>query len=133
MLENILTLSLVSNYLKEILSPQASLIIKKTIMQKSRQISLFITITLWAIIIGGISYSHVVYFPPYLSHLPESNRLITGEYGLHDENFWMLVHPLAILFTIIPLILSKIRLLPQQFIKRKFDTICASAACDINY
>jgi len=75
-------------------------------MQKSRQLSLFITITIWAIIIGGIVYSHIVYFPPYLSHLPESNNLITGEYGLHDENFWMFVHPLAILSTIITLILN---------------------------
>ena len=75
-------------------------------MQKSRQLSLFITITLWAIIAGGIAYSHIVYFPPYLSHLPESNHLITGEYGLHDENFWQLAHPLTIFFTIITLILN---------------------------
>ena len=75
-------------------------------MQQARQVSLFMTITLWAIIIGGIMYSHIVYFPPYLSHLPESNKLITGEYGLRDENFWMLVHPLAILSIIITLLLN---------------------------
>lgn len=75
-------------------------------MQKSRQISLFIAITLWAIIIGGIVYSHIVFFPPYLSHLPESSSLVTGEYGLHEENFWMLVHPLTLLFTIITLVLN---------------------------
>lgn len=75
-------------------------------MQQLRQLSLFITILLWAIIIGGISYSHIVYFPPYLSHLPESNRLITGKFGLHDENFWMLAHPLAIIFTITTLLLN---------------------------
>jgi hypothetical protein len=75
-------------------------------MQKSRELSLFITISLWAIIIGGISYSHVVYFPPYLSHLPESNHLITGEYGLHDENFWMLAHPLTVLVTLVTLTLN---------------------------
>jgi uncharacterized membrane protein YhaH (DUF805 family) len=75
-------------------------------MQQARQVSLFITITLWAIIIGGIMYSHIVYFPPYLSHLPESNKLITGEYGLQEGNFWMLVHPLAILSIIITLLLN---------------------------
>ena len=75
-------------------------------MQKARQLSLFITITIWAIMIGGVMYSHIVYFPPYLSHLPESNKLITGEYGLKDGNFWMLVHPLAILLIIITLILN---------------------------
>ena len=75
-------------------------------MQKAQQISLFTAITFWAIIVGGVMYSHIVYFPPYLSHLPESNKLITGEYGLHDGSFWMLVHPFAILSTIIALILN---------------------------
>ncbi|MBC7884912.1 MAG: DUF1772 domain-containing protein, partial [Saprospiraceae bacterium] len=29
-----------------------------------------------------------------------------GDYGLHEENFWMLVHPIAILTTILALILN---------------------------
>ena len=75
-------------------------------MQQAKQVSLFTAITCWAILIGGIMYSHIVYFPPYLSHLPESNKLITGAYGLHDENFWMLVHPFTILSVIISLLLN---------------------------
>jgi hypothetical protein len=75
-------------------------------MIKARQLSLFITIIFWATIIGGIVYSHIVYFPPYLSHLPESNKLITGEYGLKEANFWMFIHPFAILSTITTLILN---------------------------
>jgi hypothetical protein len=75
-------------------------------MTKARQLSLFTAITIWAIIIGGIMYSHIVYFPPYLSHLPESNKLITGDYGLKDGNFWMFIHPLAIATTIITLVLN---------------------------
>ena len=75
-------------------------------MQQLRQVSLFITISLWAMIIGGVLYSHIVYFPPYLSHLPESNSLITGEYGLKDQNFWMPLHPLVILSTFTSLIMN---------------------------
>jgi hypothetical protein len=75
-------------------------------MIQARQISLYMTLTFWAIIIGGVMYSHIVYFPPYLSHLPESNKLITGDYGLHDGNFWMFVHPFAIVTTIAALILN---------------------------
>ena len=75
-------------------------------MQKSRHLSLLIAIIFWAMLIGGIAYSHIVFFPAYLSHLPESTSLITGEYGLHDENFWLFVHPLAMLSTIIALILN---------------------------
>ena len=75
-------------------------------MQRPRHLSLIIAIILWAMLIGGIAYSHIVFFPAYLSHLPESTSLVTGEYGLHDENFWLFVHPLAMLFTIITLILN---------------------------
>jgi len=75
-------------------------------MIQARQISLYIALTFWAIIIGGVMYSHIVYFPPYLSHLPESNKLITGDYGLHDGNFWMLVHPFTIVTTIATLTLN---------------------------
>lgn len=75
-------------------------------MHTARQFTLIIAISLWAIIIGGIVYSHIVYFPPYLSNLPESTSLVSGEYGLHEENFWMFIHPLNILFTILALILN---------------------------
>jgi hypothetical protein len=75
-------------------------------MINARQVSLFVALTFWAIIIGGVMYSHIVYFPAYLSHLPESNQLIKGEYGLHDENFWMFVHPFAIVTTVATLILN---------------------------
>lgn len=75
-------------------------------MQQAKQLSLLIAITAWAILIGGIVYAHLVYFPPYLSHLPESNALITGPYAIRDENFWMRIHPVAILSTVIALLLN---------------------------
>ena len=75
-------------------------------MQRARQLSLFITLILWGTLIGGVMYSHLVLFPPYLSHLPESTSLINGPYGIHDENFWMLIHPVAILSIIITLVLN---------------------------
>jgi hypothetical protein len=90
-------------------------------MTQARQLSLFITIFLWAIICGGIMYSHIVYFPPYLSHLPESNSLIRGEYGLHDENFWLLIHPSAIVSTIVTLVLNWKLKTRRKFI---FTTLC---------
>ena len=57
-------------------------------------------------LIGGIVYSHIVYMPAYLGHLPVSNNLIRGDYGLKDENFWMFIHPFAILSTIVSLVLN---------------------------
>lgn len=71
-----------------------------------RQTCLLIAVSLWAIIIGGIVYSHVVYFPVYLGDLPASAVLVSGSYALHEENFWMLVHPPTLLFTLVSLALS---------------------------
>jgi hypothetical protein len=51
-------------------------------------------------------YSHIVFFPSYLSHLPESTSLITGSYGLNEEIFWKSIHPLTILSTIVALALN---------------------------
>ena len=75
-------------------------------MQGTKQFFLFITLILWATLIGAITYSHMVYFPPYLSHLPESTALVTGPYGLHEENFWKMIHPVLILSILITVIVN---------------------------
>ncbi len=75
-------------------------------MQQLKQVSLYLAIFFWAMIVGGIMYSHIVYFPAYLTHLPASNQLISGAYGLHDENFWAFIHPVAVVLTIVTLIVN---------------------------
>ena len=59
--------------------------------------SLFLAVILWATLLGGIVYSHLVYFPVYLSALPDSAVVVNGTYGLNEVPFWMTVHPLLIL------------------------------------
>ena len=71
-----------------------------------RTISLMISILLMGILIGGIVYAHVVFFPPYLSALPNSAVLVNGPYALHDEYFWTLIHPPAVLSLVVALILN---------------------------
>ena len=70
----------------------------------AKQVSLFVSCILWGILVGGVAYSHIVYFPAYLLHLPESTSLITGTYGLQDGHFWMFMHPLLIISMIVTLI-----------------------------
>ena len=70
-------------------------------MTNARDISLGVAIILWATILGGVAYSHIVFFPPYLSALPQSASLVHGPYGLHDERFWLMIHPLLILSLIV--------------------------------
>ena len=65
------------------------------------KISLIITIIFWGVLLGGIVYSHIVFFPVYFSNLPDSAVLVNGKYALHEENFWMTIHPVLILLLII--------------------------------
>ena len=67
---------------------------------------LFLAVVLWGTLLGGIAYSHLVYFPVYLSALPDSAVVVNGPYGLHEAIFWMTVHPLLILSLIIALVLN---------------------------
>jgi hypothetical protein len=59
--------------------------------------ALMLAIIFWGTLLGGIAYSHLVYFPVYLSALPDSAVLVNGPYGLNDGIFWMIIHPLLII------------------------------------
>lgn len=60
-------------------------------------VSLMLSVVLWGTLLGGIAYSHLVYFPTYLSALPDSAVVVNGPYGLNEAVFWMTIHPLLIL------------------------------------
>jgi hypothetical protein len=68
--------------------------------------SLFLAVILWGTLLGGIAYSHLVYFPVYLSALPDSAVVVNGPYGLHEAVFWLTIHPLLILSLIAALVLN---------------------------
>src|SRR5713101_8344786 len=73
-------------------------------------IALMLSIILWGTFLGGIAYAHLVYFPVYLSALPDSAVLVNRPYCLHEEIFWTLIHPLLIVSFIVSLALNwKIR------------------------
>ena len=43
---------------------------------KFSKIILIIAIILWGVLLGGVVYSHIVYFPVFLSNLPDSAVLV---------------------------------------------------------
>jgi phosphoglycerol transferase MdoB-like AlkP superfamily enzyme len=67
---------------------------------------LMISIVLWGTLLGGILYSHLVYFPIYLSALPESAVVTTGPYGLREGSFWTLIHALLLPTLIVTVLLN---------------------------
>jgi len=68
--------------------------------------SLMVTVVLWGVLLGGVVYAHIVYFPVYLSHLPESSVVVNGPYGLNEAVFWMTIHPLLVLSLVVSLALN---------------------------
>jgi hypothetical protein len=69
-----------------------------------RTYALMISVILWGVLLGGVAYSHIVFFPVYLSDLPASAVIVNGPYALNEARFWMLLHPLLILSLLISLI-----------------------------
>jgi hypothetical protein len=78
----------------------------KAVRTKLATYSLMLVVILWGTLLGGITYSHLVYFPVYLSALPDSAILVTGPYGLPESKFWLTVHPLLIFSLIVALVLN---------------------------
>ncbi|MDX6614826.1 MAG: hypothetical protein QOD75_4012 [Blastocatellia bacterium] len=74
--------------------------------QRAGTYSLFPAVILWGTLLGGIVYSHIVYFPVYLSALPASSVVVNGTYGLSEGIFWLTIHPMLILSLIIALVLN---------------------------
>lgn len=69
-----------------------------------------VSILLMGILLGGVVYSHLVFFPVYLSSLPDSSVLVNGPYAMDERWFWLLIHPVAILSLLVSLALNwKIR------------------------
>ena len=69
-------------------------------------VALMLSIVFWGTLLGGIAYSHLVYFPVYLSDLPDSAVLVNGPYALNEGRFWMTIHPLLLLSLLVALILN---------------------------
>ncbi|HUS11820.1 MAG TPA: hypothetical protein VMZ30_15235 [Pyrinomonadaceae bacterium] len=67
---------------------------------------LMVAIIFWGTLLGGIAYSHLVYFPAYLSDLPASAVVVNGPYGLNEGIFWAIIHPLLIISLVAALVLN---------------------------
>ena len=67
---------------------------------------LMLAIIFWGTLLGGIAYSHLVYFPVYLSALPDSAVLVNGPFRLQEQIFWVSIHPLLIVTLVTTLLLN---------------------------
>lgn len=74
--------------------------------RKLANAALMLAIILWGTLLGGVVYSHLVYFPVYLSDLPNSAVVVNGPYGLNEVRFWAMIHPLLIIALVAALVLN---------------------------
>jgi hypothetical protein len=68
--------------------------------------ALMLAIALWGTLLGGIVYSHLVFFPVYLSALPDSAVVVNGPYAMSEGIFWVIIHPLLIISLVVALVLN---------------------------
>lgn len=80
--------------------------------------SLMLSVILWGVLLGGVVYSHLVYFPVFLGSLPDSAILVNGPHALNEGRFWMTIHPLVILSLIASIVLNW-----RQRVRRKLILI----------
>ena len=57
----------------------------------------------WGILMGAVVYSHLIFFPVFLSNLPDSASIVNAEYGFRDAPFWMSIHPVMLVLYVIAL------------------------------
>lgn len=62
-----------------------------------RTAALMVSVIIFGTMLGGGIYAAVVYFPPFLSDLPNSAVVVTGRYGLSEGYFWVPIHLLNLI------------------------------------
>ncbi len=65
-----------------------------------------VSVVLWGVLLGGVLYSHLVFFPAFLLRLPESSVVVNGEFGMNEAVFWMTIHPMLILSLVFALVMN---------------------------
>lgn len=71
-----------------------------------RTVALMASVIIFGVMLGGGIYAAVVYFPPYLSDLPNSAVVVTGKYGLSEGYFWVPIHLLNLISLVTTLALN---------------------------
>ncbi len=72
-----------------------------------KTISLFPLVFLWGNLLGAITYEHLIYFPVYLSALPDSSVVVNGVYGVPNAVFWQTIHPILMVSLVAALWLNR--------------------------
>lgn len=60
----------------------------------------------FCIVIGGAVYEHLAVVPRWSAAPPASLSMFQGDYGLNPGIFWMLVHPVSLLFFLLTIIVN---------------------------
>jgi hypothetical protein len=66
-----------------------------------------LTCLFFTMISGAALYEHIAVVPQWSAAPPASLSMFQGEYGINPESFWMMIHPVTLLFMITALILCR--------------------------
>ena len=65
--------------------------------------AILIALVFWGVLIGGIAYSNLIVMPAFLGDLPTSAAVVNGTYAVNEAPFWIGIHPLVVISTLIAL------------------------------
>ncbi|MDM7922521.1 MAG: hypothetical protein QUS14_09510 [Pyrinomonadaceae bacterium] len=71
-----------------------------------RTVALILASISFIVVIGGAVYEHLAVVPVWSAAVPASLAMYQGEYRLAAENFWIPIHPVAIVLLTIALLLN---------------------------
>ena len=72
----------------------------------TRTVALILASISYIVVIGGAVYEHLAVVPVWSAAVPVSLAMFQGEHRLAAENFWIPIHPVAILLLTIALLLN---------------------------
>lgn len=73
-------------------------------MKSAKDIFLILASISFVIIIGGAIYEHIAIIPSWSAAPPSSLTMYQGKFASTPGPFWMMIHPVTILFLIVSLI-----------------------------
>jgi len=73
-------------------------------MNSMKNLLLILASICFVIVLGGAVYEHIAVVPKWSAAPPRSLSMLQGDYGLNAGQFWIVIHPITLLFMISALI-----------------------------
>ena len=75
-------------------------------MNSTKDLLLILASICFVVVFGAAVYEHIAVVPVWSAGPPASLHIFQGDHALKAENFWMMIHPITLLFMIGALVVN---------------------------